>query len=158
MNDRFCLNIEIMPDGSRLRYKQSYSGSIMDMVSLPVLRSAQAVHITMQQYPGDKRIDITRKRVAEIIRDWRAQAIDVVVVDHRKATQEVTLPSGVVLNRSSNLLLLVKAFQQWQNAQIVLAEDDAQALKMWIGDRVPFGTDAVEAIKDMKSIDALEDI
>jgi hypothetical protein len=41
MNDRFCLNIAIVPDGSRLRYKQSYSGSIMDMVSLPISRSAQ---------------------------------------------------------------------------------------------------------------------
>lgn len=158
MSDRFCLNIEIMPDGTRLRYKQSYTGSIMDMVSLPISRSEQAVHVTMEQYPGDKRIDITRKRVVEIIREWREQTIDVVLVDHRQATQEFTLPSGIVLNRSSNLLLLVKAFQQWQKGQIVLAEDDAQALKMWIGDRVPFGMDAVEAIKDMKSVEALEDI
>ncbi len=158
MADSFCLKIQIMPDGSRLRYEQSFSGSTMDMVSLPVSRALQAVLITMERQPGDKRIDITRSKLAQIIREWRQQAIDVLLVDHRKATQEVTLPSGIVLNRSSHLLLLVKAFQQWKKGEMVLAEDDAQALKVWIGDRVPFGMDAVEAIKDMEAVNKLENI
>ena len=158
MNDRFCLKIQIVPDGSRLRYEQSVSGSTFDMILLPVLRTVPAVLVTMDRYPGDKRVNIQRSEVAQTIRQWRQQAIDVLLVDHRKATQDIKLPSGIVLSRSSNLLLLVKAFQQWQKGEIVLADDDALALKVWIGDRVPFGTAAVESIKDMKVLNNLEDI
>lgn len=33
--ERFCLKSQIMPDDCRLHYEQNYSGSTMDMVSLP---------------------------------------------------------------------------------------------------------------------------
>ena len=156
--DRFCLKIEIMPDGLRLRYMQVFSGSIMDMVSLPVGRYSQAVHVTCQKHPGDTRLDISKAEAAQLIREWRKEALEVVLVDHRKAIQEVMLPNGVVLKRDSNLLLMVVAFRHWQQGEMLLAEDDAQALKVWIGDRVPFGMDAVESIKDMQALDRLEDV
>lgn len=156
--EKFCLKIEIMPDGSRLRYGQSFRGTVIDFVSLPVSRSAQATFVTMEKYPGDKRLEITRAQVADTLRTWRHQAIDVLVVDHRKAIQEITLPSGIVLNRNSHVLLLTKAFHQWQRGETILADDDALALKVWIADRLPFGMDAVEAIKDMQVFEGLEEV
>lgn len=158
MSDRFCLKIEVMPDGSRLRYLQSYNGSAMDLLSLPVSRHAAATHVTCTKYPGDTKTEVTRKRLVELVKAWRLEALEVIVIDHRKAIEEVTLPSGIVLTRKSNLLLLVKALQQWQRGETVLAQDDAQALKIWIGDRVPFGMDAIESIKDMSALDGLEEI
>jgi hypothetical protein len=158
MSDRYCLKIEVMPDGSRLRYLQAERGSVLDLLSLPVDRTAPAVHITCTKFPGDTRLEIARKQLVELLKAWRRDALEVIVVDHRKAVQEVTLPSGVVLKRDSNLLLLVKAFQQWQRGETILAEDDAQALKVWIGDRAPFGMDAIESIKDMTALDDLESI
>lgn len=158
MDEKFCLKIQIMSDGSRLRYEQLIEGSVFDMVSLPISKSTAAVLITMNRHPGDTRLEISRKQAATTIAKWKELALDVLLVDHRKATQEIVLPSGIALNATSNLLLLVKAFQQWQKGQIVLAQDDALALKVWIGDRVPFGTEAVEKIHDMKVIEQLEDI
>lgn len=158
MSDRYCLKIEVMPDGSRLRYVQSHNGSALDLLSLPVARHAPAVHVTCTKYPGDTRVEVTRKQLVELVRAWRGEALEVILIDRRKAIDEVTLASGLVLNRDSNLLLLVKAFQQWQRGETVLAEDDAQALKIWIGDRVPFGMDAIESIKNMKALDGLEEI
>ena len=147
-----------MADHSRIRYEQSFSGTTYDMVSLPLSRNVEAAFVTMDKYPGDKRLGISRSRVAEVIREWRSHAIDVILIDHRNATQEITLPSGIVLTRRSHLLLLAKAFQEWHKGEIVLAEDDAQALRVWIGDRIPFGMDAVEAIKDIKALERLESI
>lgn len=150
--------IEIMPDGTRLRYMQSSDGSAMDLLSLPVARHVAAVHVTCTKFPGDTRLEVTRKQLVELLRAWREEALEVIVIDHRKAIEEVTLPSGIVLKRDSNLLLLVKALQQWQRGETVLAQDDAQALKIWIGDRVPFGMDAIESIKDMSALEGLEEI
>ena len=152
----FVLKIEIMADRSRLRYQQS-AGS-KDMVSLPLDRSAKGMHITCTKFPGDTRTEVSKSTIAEIIRGWRKEALDVVVIDHRNAIQEVTLPSGIVLTANSNVLLLVKAFQQWQRGETLLAEDDAQALRIWIGNRVPFGMDAVDAIKDIKALNGLEEV
>jgi hypothetical protein len=152
----FVLKIEVMPDGGKIRYIQ-LEGT-RDMITLPAIGKGAAVHITCKKYPGDTRTEIAKADAAKLLRQWRADAIDVVVVDHRKAVQEVTMPSGLVLNRSSNLLLLVKAFQQYQRGETVLAEDDAQALKVWIGDRTPFGMEAVESIKKMKALDGLEEV
>lgn len=152
----FILKIEVMPDRSRLRYIQMEGTH--DMISLPVARVANAILITCTNHPGDTRTEISKSQAATFLRRWRKEAIDVVLVDHRKAIEEVIMPSGLVLNRSSNLLLLVKAFQQYQRGETVLAEDDAQALRIWIGNRVPFGMDTIDAIKKMKAMDQLEEI
>lgn len=155
MDKEYCLKIEIMPAGERVRYCY---GSTKDLVSIPKNRMEQPTYITCTKYPGDTRTQTTKAHAAEVIKRWRAQALEVLVIDHRKAIQELTLPSGIVLDRNSNLLLLVKAYQQWQKGETILAEDDALALKIWIADRAPFGMDAVEAIKDMKALDGLEEI
>jgi hypothetical protein len=154
----FVLKIEIMANQNRLRYSQLVSGNSMDMVSLPLDRNAQGMHITCTKHPGDTRNEVSKAQIAEILRGWRKEAVDIVVVDHRKAIEQVTLPSGIALTCSSNLLLLVKAYQQWQQGETLLAEDDAQALRIWIGNRVPFGMDAVDAIKDMKVLNGLEEV
>lgn len=158
MREEFCLKIEVMADGSRLRYMQAFSGSVLDLISLPINRSVPAALMTCTKFPGDTRTELTRHGVAELLKQWRQQALEIIVIDHRKAIEEVTLPSGLVLRRDSNALLLVKAFQQWQRGETILAEDDALALKIWIGDRFPFGMDAVESIKDMKALNGLEEI
>lgn len=114
--------------------------------------------ITCTHFPGDTRTEIDRHEAAECIRQWKRQALEVILVDHRKAIEEVCLPSGMVLTRQSHLLLLVKAFQQWQRSEMILAEDDAQAIKIWIGDRVPFGMEAIDGIKDMTALNGLDDV
>ncbi len=154
----FVLKIEIMANQNRLRYSQLVSGNSLDMVSLPLDRNAPGMHITCTSHPGDTRSEVSKAQIAEILRAWRKEALDVVVVDHRHAIEQVTLPSGIVLNGNSNLLLLVKAYQQWQRGETLLAEDDAQALRIWIGNRVPFGMDAVDGIKNMKALNGLEEI
>lgn len=152
---RYCLKIEIMPNGERVRYCY---GPTKDIVSLPKDRAVQPTHITCTKMPGDTRAQVEKHQAVQVIRNWREDAIDVIVIDHRKAIQEITLPSGIVLDRNSNLLLMVKAFQQWQKGEMVLAMDDALALKVWIADRVPFGMGAVESIKDMTVLNDLQDI
>lgn len=155
MGQEHCLKIEIMPNGERVRYCY---GSTKDLVSIPKGRADQATCITCTKYPGDTREQISKADAVKVIKGWRAEALEVLVIDHRKATQEIVLPSGIVLTRKTNLLLLAKAYQQWQKGETILAEDDALALKVWIGDRVPFGMDAVEAIKDMKVLEGLEEV
>lgn len=157
-HDPFILKIEIMPDASRVRYMQASGGSVFDTLVLPLTKEKAATHITCKNYPGDTRTEVSRSTAANLVRSWRKTCMDVVIVDHRCAIQEVTMPSGIVLSPESNILLLTKAFQQWQRGELVLAQDDAMALKIWIGNRVPFGTAAVEAIKDMSVLEGLEDV
>lgn len=154
----FVLRIEIISKQNRLRYSQLVSGNPLNTVSLPLDKNALGMHITCTKLPGDTRNEISKSEVAAILREWRKETLDVVVVDYRKAIEEVTMPSGIVLTAQSNLLLLVKAFQQWQRGETLLAEDDAQALRIWIGNRVPFGMDAVDAVKDMKVLNGLDEV
>lgn len=149
------LKVEFLPGGKVLRYM---FGSTCDVLTVPLDRSAEPEHITCTRFPGDTRRHVSRVEELAVIRRWRKEALDVVVVDRRKAVQEVVMPSGLVLTRGSNLLLLAKAYQQYQRGETVLVEGDATALKLWIGDRVPFGMDSVESIKDMKALDGLEEV